>query len=490
MKSEFPETKLTRLGKKLGWLFSPLLFISLLTFTIFSVNNIRIDFNSAKIEEMDYIHLRDVSNFDVYLDDNKIGTTSQVLALPRKDNSSHPFKIYIKTNDNRYWEKTIKFQKGFVSVYYPILYPQTLDFKDQSIEAKAVYPTSNPNVFFYEKIENNRLMLYRYSISRLIFRLNIKNEQFIDLTSILKPYNVLRPKKIIPSHLGTHVAIIIPKEKIYIIQEDARVSELPGYIPHEDDEYYWSPDNSYFVIQNNREILSRNISTNTTHSIYKQTTPEERASIHFCAGDFIVYSVIRPENIDLVQNTYFGNNPQQIDIPNFDNIRRNNLLKAYNFLKKQNIILIQTETNIYTFNLANYELRKFNLYPNEKIVYLDSDNQVILTNNTLSPNQFRYYNLDRNENTSFSINGINHDETPARIIGYNYSQNLFIEYSDKLILSDINGENQKEIAKSTKLDSILTAIKENRGVLLGMIVLNQQIESPNKLLINIEIFDI
>lgn len=490
MKSEIPETTLTKIARKIGWLFSPLLFLSLLTFTILSVNNLRIDFNSAKLIEFGHIHLRDVSNFDVYLNDTKIGTTSQVLNVARNNDINNPFKIYIKTADNRYWEKTVKFQKGFVSLYYPILYPKNIDFKEQIINASAVYPTSTPNIFFYEKMENEKLILYRYSISRLIFRSNIKNEQFFDLTNILKTNNNdIKPRKIIPGYQGTHVAIVIPKEKIYIIQEDGKISDIRGYVPYEDDEYYWSPDNAYFIIKNNKEFLSHNISNTSTYIIYRQTSPEERTEIQFCADNFIVYSIIRPENIDLVQNTYVGNNVQQIDIPNFDNIRRNNLLKAYNFVKKQNLIIIQTEKNIYTFNLANYELKKFNLYPNEKIVYVDNHNQVILTNNSLSPNQFRYYNLDRNDNNSFSISGIDHDETPKSILGYNYSQNLVIEYSDKFILSDINGENQIEIPKTTTLDSILTAFKENLDVFLAKIGYNTDPNDPNKLLIQIEIFN-
>lgn len=489
MKSEFPETTLTKIEKKIGWLFSPLLFLSLLTFTILSVNNLRIDFKSAQLKEFGHIHLRDVSNFDVYLNDTKIGNTSQVLNVARNDDTNKPFKIYINTTDNRYWEKTVTFQKGLVSVYYPILYPTNIDFKEQIIDAYSVYPTSNPNIIFYERIENERLILYRYSISRLIFRYSIKNEQFFDLTKIVKTNNDIKIRKIVPGYQGTHVAIVIPKEKIYIIQENGKIFDIQGYIPNEDDEYHWSPDNAYFIIKNSKEILSYNVSNTSTYIIYRQTAPEERASIQFCADNFIVYSIIRPENIDLVQNTYIGNNIQQIDIPNFDNIRRNNLLKAYNFLKKQNFIIIQTETNIYTFNLANYELKKFNLYPNEKIVYLDNYNQVILTNNSLSQNQFRYYNLDRNDSNSFYISGIDHNESPKSILGYNYGQNLFIEYSDKFILSDINGENQIKIPKTTTFDSILTAFKENLYVFIAKIGHNTDQDNPNKLLIQIEIFN-
>ncbi|GIW57382.1 MAG: hypothetical protein KatS3mg083_327 [Candidatus Dojkabacteria bacterium] len=123
MKSEIPETTLTKIARKIGWLFSPLLFLSLLTFTILSVNNLRIDFNSAKLTEFGHIHLRDVSNFDVYLNDTKIGTTSQVLNVARNNDINNPFKIYIKTADNRYWEKNCKIPKRFCFPLLPYSLP-------------------------------------------------------------------------------------------------------------------------------------------------------------------------------------------------------------------------------------------------------------------------------------------------------------------------------------------------------------------------------
>lgn len=475
MKSEFPETRLTKIGRKIGWLLSPLLFISLLIFTFLSAQSLKFDIISGRIEETAYIHLKEVTDSDVYFDDVKVGRTSQILSTVKDNDSTKPLRVKILSSDDRKWEKSVSFQDGLASIYYPILYPKNIEFDDDSFEASDIYPTDTNGIFFYERIEDNKIKLYRYSASRLLFGLNVRNDLFADLTSYLsKSQSIETPniaqfksKEIIPGHTGKNVAVIIPNEKAFILSENGRVLDIPNYVPKSSNKYFWSPNEDYFVIQNDREILSKDITNNRVNLIYRSNSIEETPDIQFCIENSIIYKVTTPESISLFANTYPGNNPSQIDLPNLDNIRRNNLIRAYDMIKKQSMIIIQSENNIYSFNLTNYQLKKFNLFEGEKVIYTDSENQVILTNNSKSKNQFRYYDLARNTDQTFTFSDIDINESPEKVIGFNFAQNIFLKYKNSLKLSDIDGANQVNINYENRDTNIITAIKENRSVLLA-----------------------
>jgi hypothetical protein len=184
----------------------------------------------------------------------------------------------------------------------------------------------------------------------------------------------------------------------------------------------------------------------------------------------IIYKIDNESTTDLVQNSFEGNDLMKIELPNIDNIRKKNLVKAFNLIDKQGTILIQTRENIYTYNISTFELKKFNRFKDEEVIFVDEEKEVVVTINTTNLNQFRFYDLGQNESKTFKVDDGEIRSKPNQIISFNSSQNLILQYGDKLRLVDIDGANNTlfkdfenvEVVLATKIDDqVQIVVKDN-----------------------------
>lgn len=467
MKSEFPETKLTKFGKKFGWIFSPILFLSLLIFTFFTAQNLTVDPFRADIVRYGYVHLKELADSEVYFDGVNVGTTSTVLRTTKVD-PNQSLEIKVLRENRRDWNKIVRPREGFVSILFPILYPQNLSFSNTEIQAIEFYKSENRRIFFYERFEDGKVNLYRYQIQPLLFTLNINNTLFTDISEYVLIDNngeqSLKERAILPGNQGNKIALVIPNERI-IIFENNTVKIVQNYIPKSNDTYFWSPNDDYFIINSQNEILSFELNSSTVNVI-NRVSANENLETQFILENGIVFKKTSLNSIDLLENSFRGNNLITIEIPNIDRLRSNNLQKAYNLSLRQNEILLQSSKNIYKFNTSTFELLKFNTFEDEVIIYTDSINEVIITQNRQARNQFRYYNTDKNISRSFSLDETtDSDGNFESILGFNYSNNLAINFPSKIILSDSDGANRITLTNGTS-EEIIIATKENRNVFL------------------------
>lgn len=482
MKSEFPETKLGKFGKKFGWIFSPILFIVLLAYTLLTAQNLSFDPFNGDITKYGNVHVKEVSDSDVYFDGSLVGKTSTVLKTS-KVSQTQSLQVDVKKDGRRTWTKLVKPREGYVSILYPILYPQEIEFQDEAFTATAVYGSKDQNTIFYEKTEGENVYLYRYQVQNLLITLNIRNDKIADITNIVKKstfsipllnqtniLSSLKERKIYAGYLGKRVAIIIPNEKIYIIDDNGNIKAIPNYTPKSDDKILWSPDDEYLIIGNSSELLSVSVDSNTLNLV-QRVSQNDRIEAEFAYTNGIVYKVISSTSIDLKESNFVGNTQRNIEIPNLDGIRRNNLNKAYDLIEKQNSILIQTSKNIYLFNLSNFELKKFNRFDNEEVILVDPKWEIVITQNTQTKNQFRYYNIDTNDSRTFQLENIDETKNFQTILSYNYSQNLAFNYENLVTFTDSDGSNRIQYQSEQKPEAVMT-VKSDRNVLLALSEVN------------------
>jgi hypothetical protein len=498
MKSEFPKTRMFRFGKYFGWIFSPILFILLLVYTFFSAQGLKLDFTTGNVEKNGFVDIKEITASDVYFDNVLVGRTGRPLNTNKVDSAENPLAIKIVKSDGRTWEKSITPKDGRASILYPILYPSNLTFDKEVIQALNYYNSDNGNVFFYEKIENNKLNLYRYSVQRLLFGISVRNELVLDITPyasklttdvIPMSAETLKTRKVIPGSAGKRTLLTLINERAYIIGENGNAAILPNYLPKADDKIIWAANEDYIIIRTGRDILSYNVNTNVLNTVYKSTQENENVEIQFITKNAIVYKVSDEVSIDLLENNFQGNMEQKIDIPNIDNLRKNNLIKAYDMLEKLNLILLQTEKSIYSFNLTTYELKKFNKFENEELVYNDSFKQIVVTKNSKSNNQFRSYNLETTESKTFTLNDIDPNVSPDKIKGFNQSNTLILNYLNQIKYIDIDGTNELKF-QSNNDPKVVIAVKEDTNVVL----VNSQTDTSeevgvNKLRLSVERFE-
>lgn len=483
MNSEFPETKLSKFGKKFGWIFSPILFIALLSYTLLTAQNLSFDPFNGDIKKFGNVHLKEVSDTDVYFDGSLAGKSSTVLKTDKVSQNQSLF-VEVKKEDRRIWNKVVKPREGFVSILYPILYPNEVQFRDQAFTATAIYKSEDPNTIFYEKTEGENISLYRYQAQNLLFTLNIRNDKIADITNIVKKStfsipllnkeNILtsiKERKVYPGYLGRRVAILVPNEKIYIVEENGNIQSVPNYNPKSDDKISWSPDDEYLIIGNTSELLSVNIDSNTLN-VVQRVNQGDQILPEFTYDNGVVYKIISTTSIDLKESNFNGSIQKNIEIPNLDGIRRNNLVKAYDLIEKDNSILIQTNKNIYQFNLSNFELKKFNRFDNEQVVYVDPKWEIVITQNSETKNQYRYYNLLENDSRTFLLENIDETRNINDILSYNYSQNLAFNYENQVIFSDSDGSNRVQYTSEKKPEAVLT-VKADRNILLAISEVNE-----------------
>lgn len=482
-KSEFPETNLIKVSKKIGWIFSPVLFIALLFYTFFSAQGLKLDLTTGNVERIGYIDINEVSESDVFFDNVKVGNTSVVLTTDKTENNQEPLVLRVQKPGKRTWEKSIKPKEGFVSILYPVMYPEDLRFDYANFEVLSTYNSPNPNIFFYEKVEGNRVILYRYFVQRQLFGILIRDGNFADISNfvikndflsrILAGSNnitsdLLKSRSIYPSHFGRSVLISLHGERALLIDDAGRVITIPNYVPNAEDQIFWSPNDDYVFVRSGKEIFSVEVNTNTVAMLYRSSSSSnEQVEIQFVTEASIVYKVISPTNIDLLENTFQGNNQQNIDIPNVDGLRRNNLKKAYEMVDRQNIILLQTENNIYSYNLTTFEIKKFNKFDGEEIIYVDSLKQVVVTMNNKAKNQFRTYSLEQDDSKTFAFEDIEKNIAPENIRGFNYSRNIVLQYPSKVIITDNDGANVIKYEEGVDLRNVLV-VKEDRWVVFVM----------------------
>lgn len=476
-KSEFPESRMTKIGKRIGWIFSPLLFIALLVYTFFSAQGLKFDLTTGEVEKTGFIDLKELTDADVYFDNIKVGKSTTVLTTDKTNANQDPLNIKVSKSSKLDWQKSIKPKEGFVTILYPMMYPQNLKFDYDSFNALNTFATDNPNIFFYEKIENGKLNLYKYNVQKQLFGILIRNDKFADLTSTLVKNtslnsvlngttgisaSVLKEHFISSSFLGRSVVVSVPGERAFLFEDSGRVLTIPNYTPQKSDEVFWSVNGDYVFFKSGNDIISVETNTNTVSIIYRASN-NETVSIQFITENSIVYKTVNTSTINLIENTFQGNNQQTIDFPNFDGLRKNNLKAAYNMIEKLNLILLQNDKNIYSYNLTTYEMKKLNKFDGEQIIFHDPLKQIVVTMNDKAKNQFRVYNLEQEDSKTFTLEDIDNEKSPENVLGFNSAQGLMMQYESKIKIMDNDGSNQVNFTDGNDLRNVL-AVKADRNV--------------------------
>lgn len=472
MNSEFPETRFSKIGNKLGWVFSPLLLVSLIAFTLFSAERLEIKFDTKKItvERKGALEINGPKDATIFTDNKEKGKAPMALDI---DNAGS-VEVSLRKDGRINWTKAITPKPGFVKTIQPILYPKNIDFNSEEIPVNNVYKSDSSNFFFYETIKSNKVSLYRYSIVKQIFGVQVKNDFFADITSLVtQPATTtatipqessesrLKNYQVLPSKTGKYILLQIIGEKAVILDEKGNITTL-NITPGKNDSFLWSPTDSHIIYKTNQEIYAYGVTANQLLVINKPKNADERVEIQFMLEGSFVYKIENKDSTDLVRNSYEGNSFKNIDLPNIDNIRKGNLVKAYNFLEKLNLILIQTKENIYSYNTTTYELRKFNRFKGEEIVFADPTKQVIITINTINNNQFRSYDLEQNEPPrTFRLNDAENKDKPHTITGFIGSESIVFTYENKLVFADSDGTNPITYAKFNNPEIVLAIKVEN-----------------------------
>lgn len=446
--------------KKISYLIAPLIIILLIVVYLTLNNAAYYISNNGIVIKNSFLHIKETSgNIEVYVNGNLRGRSSQVITFNLDNNQNNNIYITLKANDGRQWNKNIVASSGSVHIYYPILYPEKIDFSYFNANVLSVYPSSREQIMYTHKV-NDQIHVSKISFTSLLMNTNINNTFLSNITSIVKE----KKFNLIPSYSSDHFVIIVNNEKGYIIK-DKGIIELRGHIPSEQYRYFWSPNDSYLIVQSLTEIVAYPTDGSAPIILYRLTNNNERIEIQYVESNYLLFKHTLPERIRLLQVDYQGNY-FELDLPNFDNIKKNNLERVFNFSFKSNDLLIQTEKNLYIFNPNTYQFRKLNLYQDEKILALDSKNQIIITFNKTAPTQYRLYQLTENKNTSFVIEEIDQNDiqyllNQENTILFNYGQNLILNLDNKIILIDSDGANKKIIQKNSPQEKIIKAYKYN-----------------------------
>lgn len=441
----------------IGLFILPLLF-SIVTY--FVLNNLRIDISTASIVKTGYIQINGVSQSQVFINGELKGNSSQIISIPLNKNDNK-YLVEVQSRDKRKWAKTVKVLENIASIYHPILYPENLEFSTFT-ETNTIFHSNNSDYIFHSKnMPNGKIYLYRIFPNTLLLNTDIKESLFADLTDLVsqeEEYNI------IAGYTGNYVALIIPKKPIVLINND-KFKTLPNIVAEDKYKYYWSKNDNYFLIESSKEIISYTNQGTVPTILYRTISPNETIEIQYTSNDYLVFKSTIPERTKLYQLTYSGK-LTEIDLPNFDNIKVNNLKSAYDFSEKTSQILLQTEKNIYLFNVNNHDFRKINLYEDEKVFLVDQKNQIIITYNSKANTQFRIYDQIKLESSSFKIENIT-DISKVKIASiFNNGHNLFINLENEIILIDSDGANKKVIPKKNVLETILKIYKNNLNIFI------------------------
>lgn len=471
MNSEFPETRFYRVTRRFGWFFSPLLLIALITFTLFIAEGLRFDLKSGSVEKKGSIEIKALKNGIISINGNERARTPSVIDFT----STSPVELKVTKDGRHDWKKTVTPRRGFVKTYYPILYPKDMKFDDGEIAASNVYKKDDANFFFYEKRDDKNVLIYRYQIGKQIFGIQERNDLYGNITNLVKEnpkpdedssQSTFKAYSFLPSNSGKNTLLVVPGERAYLLDERGNPTGLANIIPKENDYFAWSPTDSHIVYKTGEELYTIDIASNRLLVVHKPQSSDETTEVQFIVESGIVYKIENANISDLVQNSFEGNNLQRIEIPNIDNIRKKNLVRAYNMLDKQGVILIQTKENIFEYNLSSFELTKFNRFPGEEIIFVDPERQFVVTTNVTNLNQFRFYDLDQKESKSFILSGEDLKSKPDQVLGFNGSQNIILRYGNALTVMDIDGSNEFTYREFTDAELILATKIDNQIVFI------------------------
>lgn len=469
--SEFPQTRLSKISNKIGWILSPLILICLIAFTIFYAEGLQVDFDSGEIERKSSVDIRALKNGELSINEAVVGKTPGVFDIT----SEKLTNLKIIKEGRTDWNKLLKPEPGLVQTYQPILYPKEMDFTDEQFNVKEIYPVHGTNFFFYEKEENNKILIYKYSVTKQLFSTSIQNVLFADITSFVHPDPTKTPSEkdytILPGNNGLNILVISYNQKAAIYTERGVSIQLSNIQPKKTDAFYWSPNDAYVIYKAGNEIYSIQVINGRVIVVYKPTTNNDEIDIEFLLDTTFVYKRKSENFTDLIQNSYESGNEQKLDIPNVEGIRKDNLVKAYNLINQENTILIQTNKNIYAYNTISFDFRKFNVYENEKVVFIDTPNRIVLTNNSLNTSQFVLTDLEQNEKKVFTVENKG-TQTLTKVTSFNNAENLILSYPDTLQLIDTDGANRRSISTFTQPELAL-AMKQDNSVFL--IVMNQTV---------------
>lgn len=460
-RSEFPDTILSRIFNKIGWVLSPVLLIFLIIFTLYSAEGVEdINFREFDIVRRGGVEFKDIENAQIYVNGEASGKTPRLVSLKAGDTVNLSLK-----KDNRIeWIKKYVPQEALVKIYYPILYPQNPDF-DANVEEVIMASGRNFSsfTFYLQKIDSSYL-LTKYEVQNQLLSPQISEERFADISSLITEeknipvfFDFLQPEetgtnkiptilpfKLIPGNDGKEVLLIVEGKAIYILRKDKDPEIVPSFKLDENSEYYWSAKDSHIVIKSGNELYGYELGSKRIFVIHR-ASPSDNVQVQFTLENAFVYSVSNDTLTNLIQNNYEGVQEKEIAIPNIDNLRSGNFIAAYDMSEEKPFILLQSKDNIYLFNAKTLEMEKQNLFEGERIILSDNKRQMFLTHNASNPTQFRLYDVKNEESKSFTLNTSKYSTPPKEIYSFNGSQNFIFAYSNSVFLLDADGANQVEI---------------------------------------------
>lgn len=467
-KSEQSDTRFMRLWKKYSWIFSSILFISLSSVTLFLAQGyIGSDLSQGVFQTKGSLHIKEASNGDVFINNVRSGRTGDVIDL---NPNEPPVSVKITKDGRTEWNKQVKAKSGLVSIYYPILYPTVMSFNTEKFVAHNFASSEDKSSFYYTKFEDGKVNLYRYLIINQLF-LSVTNIKITEITEQVRliPSEVssaISDYELIPSNTGRFTLLKVGDNTLYVINETGKITKVEAIKIQSNNLYFWSPNDSSLVIQSDNNIYSINPDSFTQNTVYSSSS-EQTVKAQFVLNNSVVFLIYKPSAIDVAQNTFAGNSIQILDIPNIDNLRTNNIQRIYPFLEKQNYLIVQSKNNFYSYDLSKSELKKLNLFANEEVVYVNSKESIIVTLNKEIKNQFRYYDMEKNESKTYTLQKAPSTITPITVSGYNFSQNLVFNYGKFAIFADADGGNEYRFDGENEL-GVLINVKKDLNVIYAL----------------------
>lgn len=458
-----PETKYKKWEKIFNYVFSPILFISLLILTFFYAQGLRYDNEDRKLTPIGSIKAQDVNDAEIFINDVKYGDINKIIESTKIDADDPPIKINIKKEGRKTWEKHMKPRSGYMINIYPILYPETVSFSPVS-EARKFYPSKdNANFLIYEKIIGDKIYLTKYSIiTQLIF--SRQEETLItDITDLIleKENDLTKENKynLFISNTGNYFVLHnLDKNKIYFISDNS-IREIQNIIPANLIDIFWSPDDKYIILRFNSEIFTYDHAQNRFFVLYKSTIP---ADIVFVGSDGIIisYQENNQPQKSFIELTYDGSKQNSLEENLFIN---QDTRKIYQIGK--NYISELANKILYGDIEKNRVIREFQ-FNNSKIFKIDPINEILIIKQN---EKLLFFDLKNEINAEYSIEY-------SGITLFNNSYSAFTFKNKELNFFDSDGTNTYTYTLDKEIKSA-HAIKNKDNV--SFFIIEEKTITPN-----------
>lgn len=485
LKSEFPKNKFNKFSKLASIIFSPVLLVCVIIYVILNAGGYTLDSSSNTITQKGLIEIKDIKSSKVFINGEEKGKTPMIYDTTQTES---PLEVKLTKNNRYEWNRNILVEPGVAKTYYPILYPKDIDFEDEIIDVKNLYSTNESGVIFYEQIENEEIILHKRVLSRNLFGLRTVDKKYINLSEIFKDSintdirNIRTQAEfthdegllnqqydLLPSNSNEKVLLNIFDDRSLIISSDGSSKSIRNFTPDKEDLFYWGNNDTFIIIENARGLYAYDINSNKSFIIHQINSENERAHVEFIREDGLFYTIRDSDISILFRNNFEGGDLQKIELPNFDNLLKGNLNAAYDFTQEDNLLILQTKENIYTYNTVTKNFKKINNFPNEKVIYTDQDESLILSLNTQNPRQFRLYNLEKQTPIkSFNLDE-DTEEEPLKVIGFNRSENITFYYPNFIEMCDIQGSNCVKHSQENLLD-LVHVVRNGENIEIALLI--------------------